>query len=431
MDYPARMDGIQALECSELPLRFRRVVLTPEAVVGMSSTGLGKHAAIYVVTDSELETLAGVLPAGVLIDRGTKHPARPLAVSVGRQPGLVCLRAGYRLAGQAERGIRSLRERLGTGSPGSRYLIAVGPAIFEALWNRGSTNDRRRPTEVLTRPRGASEALDELLSIHPELHVPTNVEQSYIGRAPVARLVHFQIVLAANCGFPVLIEGATGTGKEIVARLIHQLRSGVNGKCVSVNCGGIPADLLESELFGHVRGSFTGAVRNKVGFWQDAQNGTLFLDEVGDLSPLHQVKVLRVLEDGQYVPVGSTRPLKSNARVISATNRNLEERLRSGRFRDDLYHRLAMLRIRTPNLEEHPEDIPDIARHIWKSIRLRREQVLSDEICGRLGELSYRGNVRELRAILAELAMVSYGKAVTGRMLSIVTRGRGSMAGDA
>ena len=142
-----------------------------------------------------------------------------------------------------------------------------------------------------------------------------------------------RIVLAAHVNHPVLIEGETGTGKEVVARMIHKFSDRPVESFFPVNCGGIPAELLESELFGHVKGAFTGALRNKSGLWTLAGAGTLFLDEIGDLSSLHQVKVLRALEDGKYRAVGGEREIHSNARIITATNRDLWHMVETGRFR--------------------------------------------------------------------------------------------------
>jgi transcriptional regulator with GAF, ATPase, and Fis domain len=179
-----------------------------------------------------------------------------------------------------------------------------------------------------------------------------------------------------------------------------------------------------------VRGAFTSATRDKVGLWQDAQDGTLFLDEIGDMAPSHQAKVLRAIEEGQFLPVGGVKPIASNARLLSATHRSLEAMVRDGRFREDLYHRLVVIRIRTPSLREHPEDIPALARHLWDGIRLNKSQRLPEEVTALLQQQVLPGNVRELRSLLSGIAMVSFGKPVTMRMARVVLRERGIFEKD-
>ncbi len=417
------MQRFRVLKTRAADAPLLRAFLESDQVLGMASSGLLPGVVAYLIPAQDLEDLAHALPEGVVQDRGVKHPSKALAGYFARRNGVVRLRADYRQAGQAARGVRALLSALGPLETRGHCLIGIPQAVFEELWNR-SADSAGNATRLGRGGDATPPAVTELLSLHPELRIPRSVSTSYIGSAPEVRLVHFLIVLAANCEFPVLIEGETGTGKEIVARQIHALRYGVNGKCVSVNCGGIPTELLESELFGHVQGAFTSATRSKTGLWKDAENGTLFLDEIGDLSPRHQVKLLRAMEDGAFLPVGGVKPVRSNARVLSATHQNLDAMVRAGRFREDLYHRLVVLRIRTPSLREHPEDIPAIAAHLWPGIRLRKEQHLGEDIGALLREQAFPGNVRELRSVLSELAMLSYGKPISPRMVRLVLRDR-------
>ena len=180
----------------------------------------------------------------------------------------------------------------------------------------------------------------------------------------------------------VLITGESGTGKELVARALHRHGPRAAGPFVAINTAAIPKDLLESELFGHERGSFTGAQALRRGRFEQAEGGTLFLDEIGDMPPDLQVRLLRVLADGEYYRVGGHAPLRANVRIITATHQNLEERVRQGLFREDLMHRLNVVRLRLPALRERPEDIGPLARHfLQKSARelAVEPKVLSDE----------------------------------------------------
>jgi transcriptional regulator with GAF, ATPase, and Fis domain len=166
----------------------------------------------------------------------------------------------------------------------------------------------------------------------------------------------------------VLVLGDTGTGKEVIARSIHNYSARASEKFVPVNCGAIPSELLESELFGHKRFTFTDAKYDKKGLWEITGNGTLFLDEVGDLALIHQVKILRALEENKIRPIGEVKEIRVNARVIAATNRDLFSMVKAGHFREDLYYRLRSFLLRTPGLRDHPEDIPTLARFFWKKI---------------------------------------------------------------
>jgi Transcriptional regulator containing PAS, AAA-type ATPase, and DNA-binding domains len=196
----------------------------------------------------------------------------------------------------------------------------------------------------------------------------------------------------------VLVTGESGTGKELIARALHANSPRCTGPFVAVNCGALPGDLLESELFGHVRGAFTGAVRDRVGRIDLARGGTLFLDEVGDM-PLHlQVKLLRVLQERHFERVGESVPRPMDARVIAATNVDLAEAIRAGRFRDDLYYRLRVVPIHVPPLRERVEDIPLIAHHLLAHIggREGRALLLSPDTLAAMARYRWPGNVREL-----------------------------------
>jgi transcriptional regulator with GAF, ATPase, and Fis domain len=301
--------------------------------------------------------------------------------------------------------------------------VGVPAGVFAALWERFGA--RGAPGTNAERGIGDGEhAAEETPWDDARVSVPDGLRREYLGESAAAERVRRAIVLAAGMdrGHVVLVQGESGTGKEIVARQIHALGGGRGEVFCAVNCGGIPTELFESELFGHVRGSFTGALRDKKGLWTLADRGTLFLDEVGDLPPAHQVKVLRALNEREYFPVGAEKPVRSNARVIAATHRDLGRMVRVGTFREDLYYRLFTFRIRTPALREHPGDIAGLARHFWS--KLGQARSLPSAVAEELGHFPWPGNVRELAAFLVNLAVVANGRPVSTRMAHAVLRDR-------
>jgi DNA-binding NtrC family response regulator len=214
----------------------------------------------------------------------------------------------------------------------------------------------------------------------------------------------------------VLLQGESGTGKEVVARYIHELSERAGGPFLSINCGALPEGLLESELFGHVKGSFTGAVKDKAGLFTAATHGTFFLDEIGETTPATQVKLLRVLQQREVIPVGATEAIQVNARVIAATNRDLEEEIRRGEFRTDLYYRLNVISISLPPLRHRREDIPLLAELFLKRTAEQTGQpqkTLAPETAAALEEYSWPGNVRELEHALERAAILTKGTTIT------------------
>jgi len=213
----------------------------------------------------------------------------------------------------------------------------------------------------------------------------------------------------------VLIRGESGTGKEVIARFIHELSARSEGPFLSLNCGALPESLLESELFGHVKGSFTGAVRDKQGLFAAAQRGTFFLDEIGEMSPATQVKLLRVLQEREAIPVGGTEAIPVDVRVVAATNRDLEDDIKRGRFRSDLYYRLNVIAIQLPPLRDRRDDIPVFVEAFLKKIAQEHEEPLkriSEETMDAILAYDWPGNVRELENALERAVVLTKGEAI-------------------
>jgi two-component system nitrogen regulation response regulator NtrX len=237
-----------------------------------------------------------------------------------------------------------------------------------------------------------------------------------VGKSYAIRAVTDKIEKVARSPARVLITGENGTGKELVARAIHRQSPRAEEPFVEVNCAAIPSELIESELFGHMKGSFTGAIADRAGKFEQANGGTLFLDEVGDMSLAAQAKVLRVLQDGVVTRIGGSKPVEVDVRVLAATNKNVEEEIAAGRFREDLYYRLNVVPIQVPPLRERREDIPLLVAHFVDQLA-RREGVaprtMAPEAVSRLQQLDWPGNVRELRNTIERLLILSSGTRIT------------------
>ena len=250
------------------------------------------------------------------------------------------------------------------------------------------------------------------------------VGQDLIGDAPSIQLLRKQITKLARSQAPVHIRGESGSGKEVVARLIHNNGPRAAGNFVAVNCGAIPPDLMESELFGHLKGSFTGAATDKPGLFQAASGGTLFLDEVADLPLVMQVKLLRAIQEKTVRPVGGSEEISTDIRLLSATLKDLGVEVDAGRFRNDLFYRINVIDLNVPSLRERSEDLPQLARAILKRIAAEQgdqEIVLDDSAIEALADYSFPGNVRELENILERSLALSDGGSITAADLQFPT----------
>lgn len=233
-----------------------------------------------------------------------------------------------------------------------------------------------------------------------------------------------EIALVAASRSTVLITGESGTGKELVARALHRNSPRASGSFVAVNCGAITETLLESELFGHVKGSFTGASADKRGLFEEANQGTIFLDEIGETSLALQVKLLRVLQESEVRRVGSARSVRVDVRVLAATNRDLEREVTEGRFREDLFYRLSVVTLRVPPLRERADDLALLAAHALRQAREAgaRAATISEEALATLSQYGWPGNVRELENTIAHAALYARGKVITPEDLPLKVR---------
>jgi two-component system, NtrC family, response regulator HydG len=231
-----------------------------------------------------------------------------------------------------------------------------------------------------------------------------------IGASPIWRRMMTLVEQVADSSATILVQGESGTGKELVARTIHERSARRNGPFVAVNCAALPETLLESELFGYEKGAFTGAAGRKEGRFELASAGTLFLDEVADLSLVTQPKILRVLQEGEFERLGGTRTLQVDVRIVAATNRDLSDMVKDKRFREDLYYRLNVITVRVPPLREHPEDIRLLAQHylrVYSAKNGRKLEAFSNEAIARLESYAWPGNVRELENLVERSVLLA------------------------
>ncbi len=283
-------------------------------------------------------------------------------------------------------------------------IQAMQAGVLDYLLKPLNVDSVLKKIEILRENR---ELKQEVGNLRAEINRPTN-QNRLIGHSPTILQVRELIDQVAQTKGTVLITGESGTGKEVAARLIHSNSPQKSKKFVAINCGAIPENLLESELFGHKKGSFTGAVSDKEGLFVTARGGSVFLDEIGDMPKLLQVKILRAIQEREVVPVGGIQPIKIDARLITATNRDLKADVEQGLFRQDLYYRINVVEIVMPPLRERQEDIPELCRGIVKKYAIelgKNIQSMSHEALKRLMSYSWPGNVRELENVI-ERAMI-------------------------
>ena len=343
-----------------------------------------------------------------VVDRGTKHKAKSLGELLLKQRRIPVIGGSYTDGGQLARSVWTLLRRARECGERNVYIVGSDAEPFDAFEAKAGALVQPDLSEATARAADAAGALApgdaEALSLLSDLKcegVPGPITQALIGTSLRMQLVHQLILRAAKVDDPVLILGETGTGKEAVAHFIHEYSDRKSGPFVPVNCAAIPANLLESDLFGHLKGAFTDAVADKKGLWEAANKGTLFLDEIADLHPQHQAKILRVLQDGRIRRVGGEQEIKVDARVIAATNQDLVAKVQEKAFREDLYYRLRSFMIRTPELRGASGDIRLIANAVWED--LDTGAPLPEDILAELERQPWPGNVRQLKAVLSNL----------------------------
>ena len=297
-----------------------------------------------------------------------------------------------------------LKRTLATGKPMVNATAHITSAAGERIPVRISTALLKDASGAVTGGVETFQDLSRVEQLRKELDSRYTFED-IVGRSPAMRELFEILPQIAESSSTVLIEGASGTGKELFARAIHSLSPRKKKRFVAVNCAALPDSLLESELFGYKAGAFTDARRDKPGRFALADSGTIFLDEIGDISPAMQVRLLRVLQERVIEPLGGTEPLKVDIRVVAATNKDLAELVRQGKFREDLFYRIRIIHLKLPALRERREDIPLLVdRMVSKFNRLQGKDIagVSEEVIVQLMEHNYPGNVRELENIIEQ-----------------------------
>jgi len=314
-------------------------------------------------------------------------------------------------------------------SPNSFFLLITGvPTVETAIAAINSGADRYviKDHELVDQLRRAVKEVAESLKwkkeagyLRREIRRLTGLD-NIIGQSPKMRAIFDLIQTIAPQTSRVLITGESGTGKELVARAIHENSLRAQAPFITINCGAFPETLLESELFGYMKGAFTGANENRKGLFEAAHGGTLFMDEIGNMSLTMQVKLYRVLQEGKVRPIGSTEETGVDVRIIAATNKDFEKEIAEGRFREDLYYRLSVIPIQLPPLRERREDIPLLARHFLEKFRKAMEkpiEALSPEAVRRLESYDWPGNVRELENTMERAVALETGNEISLRVL--------------
>ena len=348
--------------------------------------------------------------------RGASSGAEALATYEAWKPELVFM--DVKMSGMD--GLETLK-RLRARDPSAIVVMISGHATIQnavEATQLGAYDILEKPLDtdrILVTLRNAIGRI-ELTQENQRLKATIESRYEIVGRSAAIRAVIEKIDKVAQTTARVLITGENGTGKELVARAVHRQSPRNGERFVEVNCAAIPGELIESELFGHMKGSFTGAVADRAGKFEQADGGTLFLDEIGDMSLTAQAKVLRVLQDGEVTRIGGQKPRRVDVRVLAATNKTLEEEIAAGRFREDLYYRLNVVPIHVPALRERREDIPQLVAHFLEhctTLDGAPSRGIEQAAADRLVQHEWPGNVRELRNTIERLLILSSGPNIT------------------
>jgi len=371
-----------------------------------------EQSVVYLFVNEHLDELSKYVD--VVLDRGVKEARKELMRHLVLKKNLdkiPLLRTDYNTVGKTMRGIKVLFQKIEQQEIIDSFILGVKKEVFDDFWNNTEEEEVKSfliptskpvcktPGDVLldSTEHRIFRHLEGLHGVSPEL------EREFVGNSESAHLIRVLILAAARSECPVLILGDTGTGKEVVSRAIHDHSSRKNEAFVPVNCGSIPSELLEYELFGGEKNITHSGQSLKIGLWESVGKGTLFLDEIGDLRPDHQVKILRALENNTIRRVGGTQEIKVHARILAATNRNLFSMVQSGKFREDLFYRLRGFFIRLAPLKNHMSDVAILANFFWNKITGNPRAKLSADLLEELLKYSWPGNVRELKMVLTNL----------------------------
>jgi transcriptional regulator with PAS, ATPase and Fis domain len=381
--------------------------------------------------NESLKALIDAIPSGILIIDDQQR-VRAMSGVLAHILGVSRQRVVGRPAGEALGCVHAVKGKHGCGSDGYCNDCKVGEAVTAAFQG----NQTHRSKAFFEGFNGETASAMELLISSAPLNLEglkfavltvDNIRQlnamplqrtragfrGIVGSNKMMLELFDTIKVVAHCNVPILLEGESGTGKELVAIAIHKEGPRASNRLVPINCGALPPGLLESEMFGHVKGAFTGALRDKKGRFEVADGGTLFLDEIDELPPSVQVKLLRVLQDGRFERVGSNQRQKVDVRVISATNKNLGEEVAAGRFREDLYYRLCVVPITLPSLRQKSDDIPLLAEYFLAQAAKEwglEEVALSNQALSVLMKHPWPGNVRELQNVIRYALITCRGK---------------------
>ncbi|MBO6201518.1 MAG: sigma-54-dependent Fis family transcriptional regulator [Chryseobacterium sp.] len=321
--------------------------------------------------------------------------------------------------------------------PESTFIMISGHADIDTAvgcLREGAYDFISKPIDINRLITSVKNALDKgnlqkansnLKQENSQLKKKVNKKYQMIGQSPALKKIQEIIDKVAVSDARVLVTGPNGAGKELVAHAIHSQSERSRGPMIEVNCAAIPSELIESELFGHVKGSFTGAIKDKSGKFEQATGGTIFLDEIGDMSLVAQAKVLRALQESKVSPVGSDKEIKVNVRVIAATNKNLAKEIEQGKFREDLYHRLSVIEISVPSLNDRVEDIPLLVEHFTNSIASENGSAakkFDDKSIKALQQYDWTGNIRELRNVVERLIILGADPVTADDVASFVKK---------
>ena len=321
--------------------------------------------------------------------------------------------------------------------PESTFIMISGHADIDTAvgcLREGAYDFISKPIDINRLITSVKNALDKgnlqkantnLKQENSQLKKKVNKKYQMIGQSPALKKIQEIIDKVAVSDARVLVTGPNGAGKELVAHAIHSQSERSRGPMIEVNCAAIPSELIESELFGHVKGSFTGAIKDKSGKFEQATGGTIFLDEIGDMSLVAQAKVLRALQESKVSPVGSDKEIKVDVRVIAATNKNLAKEIEQGKFREDLYHRLSVIEISVPSLNDRVEDIPLLVEHFTNSIASENGSAakkFDDKAIKSLQQYDWTGNIRELRNVVERLIILGADPVTADDVASFVKK---------